>query len=185
MRERWQQYKTTYFVTRFLLDTGVFISYFGRENEFRRTDIAKYLIDHIHSIGGIIFYSQRTYNELRKKDWGQREQFLEKCTLGSYHFGNETFGEIEGTWENIGSRLNNDSDGEYQLSEQLNQYLRKDRDIRDRGILLDAIKNECQYFIHENPNDFDRVPQEITDDFNLIVLNLLNIDKNLIKTLIK
>lgn len=170
---------------RLLLDTGVFISYFGRPENSFRTEKARVLIRHINQIQGEILYSQRTLYELKERDWASREEFINQCTLASYHFGNETIEKIEGTWENIGSLFNNDADGEFQLSEELNLYLIKERDTRDRGILLDAIKNECDYFIHENPRDFNRVPKEMKRKFKIIVINLLALELQGIESAIK
>lgn len=161
---------------RLLLDTGVFISYFGRSESKLRTEKARALIRHIDNTKGEILYSQRTFYELKERDWEKRKKFISQCKLASYHFGNETISQIEGTIENIGSICNNYADGEFQLSEKLNQYLLRERDIRDRGILLDAVKNECNFFIHEKPNDFDRVPVKTLKKFGVKIINLLELE---------
>lgn len=166
---------------KFFLDTGVFISYFGRKSDSTRTINAKLLIDHIDDISGEILYSQRTYHELKKHEWKKRKTFLKQCTLSSYHYGNESFNEIDGTFDNIGSIWNNDKGDEYKLSNELFKYMSKYRELHDRGILLDAIMNNCNYFIHENPNDFNLIPKEITNQFNLIVIDLIKVGKDVTK----
>ena len=161
---------------RVLLDTGVIISYCGRhEDSFRETKAQK-LIEYLKANSFDIFYSQRTQNELKVKPSEVREKFLSECKLAAYYIGNETCDKIEGTWENIGSLWDNESDGEFGLSERINIWLKKERDLQDRGILLDAIKNGCVYFIHENPKDYSKIPTDLFDDFDLKCVNLLNID---------
>lgn len=169
-----------------LLDTGVFISYFDRPEDKSREEKARKLIDHIkHKLQGEIVYSQRTFHELKNKNWNRRKKFLEDCQMSKYYIGNETYDKIEGTWENIGSLFNNDSDGEFQISEKLIKFLSKDRDFRDRGILLDALKNNCDYFIHENPKDFNKIPIALIENYSLKIINLLEIDYDDIEKKIK
>jgi hypothetical protein len=159
-----------------LLDTGVFISYFGRSNEPEREVKARLLIDFFINLDFDIYYSQRTQYELNVEPSEIRNEFLNKCILANYYFGNETVDQIEGTSENIGSLINNDSDGEFDLAEGISNWLLKLRDIRDRGILLDAIKSECKFFIHENPKDFNKIPTEFFKEYGLICINLLELE---------
>ena len=159
-----------------LLDTGVFISYFGRANEPQRVTKARGLMNYFRNKDIDILYSQRTQNELNVIPSETRTEFLNNCIMAEYFFGNETIDQIEGTSENIGSLSDNDSDGEYGISERINTWLIKDRDLRDRGILLDAIKNKCNFFIHENPKDYKKVPIELYREFNLKCINLLELE---------
>jgi hypothetical protein len=96
--------------------------------------------------------------------------------MAKYYVGNETWDQIDGTWENIFSLWDNDSDGEFQISEKINSWLNKNRDLKDRGILLDAIRNQCRYFIHENPKDYNKIPHEFFIEFNLVCIDLLSVE---------
>jgi len=159
-----------------LLDTGVFISYCGRLNSPERENKVRSLFDYLLIGNFEILYSQRTENELKRHFSEERRQLLQKCTLASYHFGSEPWDQIEGKIENIGSIINNDSDGEFQLHKRLNTFLKNKKDFRDKGILLDAIQNKCNFFIHENPNDFKKIPIELFKEFNIKCINLLEIN---------
>ena len=161
---------------RVLLDTGVLISFFGRENDKERTDKAKKLILYLQEQNFEILYSQRTLNELMIHPSQTRTEFLNQCTLAKYYIGNEKWNEIVGTWENIYS-LWNGSNEESETAEKINIWLKKERDLIDRGILLDAIFNDCSYFIHENPKDFDKISIEFLKEFRLSNINLLKVDE--------
>lgn len=161
---------------RVLLDTGVLISYFGREEDKERTDKAEKLILYLQEQKFEILYSQRTENELMKKPSQIRTEFLKKFTRARYYWGNEKWEEVDGTWENICSTWNG-SNEESEIAEKIESWLNKERDLRDRGILLDAIFNDCNYFVHENPKDFDKISIEFLKEFRLSNINLLKVDE--------
>ena len=167
---------------RVLLDTGVLISFFGRENDKERTDKAKKLILYLQEQNFEILYSQRTQNELMKKpsltctEFLTRTEFLKKCTLARYYSGNENWEEIDCPWENIYSPWNGSKE-ESEIAARIEIWLKKEKDLYDRGILLDAILNGCSYFIHENPKDFDKISIEFWKEFKLSNINLLKVDE--------
>ena len=156
-----------------LLDTGVIISFCGRSGFFERETTAKELINYLKSNNFEIFYSQRTLNELNKKPSIQRNVILSQLKLAGYYYGNETIDQIEGAWGNISSLWNNSVNGELELANRVKGWLTKEKDLRDRGILLDAIMNQCSFFVHENPNDFSKIPAAFLKEFDLRCINLL------------
>ena len=109
---------------RVLLDTGVFISYFGRATEPEREIKAKRLIEYSKGKNFEILYSQRTQNELMRKPSQTRTEFLKKCTLAKYYSGNEKWEEGDGTWENMFSPWNGSKE-ESETAEKIKNWLKK------------------------------------------------------------
>ena len=155
-----------------MLDTGVIISLIDRQDQ-KRKEFAKSIYTFLISENIKIVYSQRTKNELQRKPSKDRLDFLSNHEMTSYFLGNEKWEQIEGTCENIAS-LWNINKKETQLYNRLNKWLRKNRDLQDRGILLDAVFNNCRYFIHENPNDFKKVPIDFWEEFKIVEIDLIN-----------
>lgn len=155
-----------------ILDTGVIISLIDREDPDRRK-LAKSVYEFLKSNGVQILYSQRTKNELLKKPSEQRLDFLKNHEMSPYFLGNENWEQIEGTWENIASSWNT-SEEETEIYNRLNSWLKKEKDLQDRGILLDAVYSGCSYFIHENPRDFKKIAPEFWNEFKIIEFDLIN-----------
>lgn len=82
---------------------------------------------------------------------------LEKFALLPYNFGDETRDKIDEKFENIGNPWNNEE--EYKIAVELNNKLPGEKNQYDRGILLDAIQNDCQYLINENWTDFNKMSE--------------------------
>ncbi len=160
---------------RVLLDTGVLISAIDREDVPERMQRAQELISYLRLHKFQIFYSQRTERELLVTNVEARKRFLETLSLAKYYIGYETWDQISGTWENIGSTWNQEG-GEMELSIQLKSWLKRERDLKDRGILLDAIFNGCTMFVHENPKDFGKIPSDFLNEFKINCVNLLELD---------
>jgi predicted nucleic acid-binding protein len=158
-----------------ILDTGVWISYFGREENKQRTEMAKNLFKILSDSSFEILFSQRTENELNQKPSLERQTFLKKFDRATYYKGNETWNQIQGTWENIGS-LWESSEVETTTAIKIKNWLKREKDIEDRGILLDAVFNGCKFFIHENPNDFNKISLDFWEEFDIQNINLLEIE---------
>lgn len=156
---------------RALLDTGVIISLIDREDPYRQKN-AREIFNLLEFSDVEVVYSERTKNELLQRPSEERVTFLNKYRMGKYFIGLETWDKIEGTWENIQSEWNG-QDKETEIYRKLMTWLKKDRDLQDRGILLDAIANDCQMFIHENPKDFKKIPDEFWAEFNIVELDLI------------
>lgn len=159
---------------KFLLDTGVWISYFGRVGFPERTTKAKQLFDLFNGLSHEVLFSYRTENELKKWQWNERKPILELYNRATYYVGEETMGQIQGHWNNIGSTWEL-SALESETAIKIKKWLNKDRDLNDRGILLDAVFNGCSFFMHENPNDYDKIDPHFWIDFNIVNVDLLSI----------
>ena len=155
-----------------LFDTGVIISLCDREDKERKTK-ASHLYGILKKNGFEVCFSERSKNELLIKPSESRIHFLEIHPMVSYFIGNETWDQIEGSWENLSSDWNT-SDIESEIHERIGNWLRRNRDLQDKGILLDAILNKCKLFVHENPKDYNRVPYEFWSEFGLVEIDLLN-----------
>ncbi len=158
-----------------ILDTGVWISYFGREENVQRTKMARNLFKILSDSSFEILFSQRTENELNQKPSLERQTFLKNFNRATYNKGDETWNQIQGTWENIGS-LWESSEVETTTAIKIKNWLKREKDIEDRGILLDAVFNGCKFFIHENPKDFNKINLDFWEEFDIQNINLLEIE---------
>lgn len=160
-----------------MLDTNVLISALGRstDTDNRLQQIAESVIQKCLDSGFKMCISERTTREL-EKGWNSGNITLERIekerkllvqfSFLSYHMGNETWDKIEGKWENIGSLWNNEE--ESAIADEIEALLPGTRNQHDRGILLDAIYNDCYVVISENWSDFKRI-REIGSEYGVRV----------------
>jgi len=80
--------------------------------------------------------------------------------------GNETGDKIDGQFENVGSLWNNEE--ESTIAVEIEALLPGSKHQHDRGILLDAIYNDCDVVISENWSDFRRI-REIGSEYGVSV----------------
>ncbi len=175
-----------------VLDTGVIISLIDRRDETKMAN-AKALYKILVEKNVRVVYSQRTKYELIEDprieariksgeiNFRAREEFLQNHTMLPYYVGNETWGQCIGTWDNIGSlwggglKPSPDSiETEVTTHNRIQSYLKKQKDLKDQGILLDAVFSKCDYFIHENPKDFGKISDEFWREFKLKEINHLS-----------
>ncbi len=157
-----------------LLDTSVWISSFrprpvsSDPNNIRHPrakNIIQYLVDNNYEI----CYSERSRIELAKDT--KRDVLNDFTMLGSHDL-NFTWEEQDTLWENSKSIWGDES--EVVFGDKLERLLPNKKNLYDRGIFGDAVKEKCQIIIHEDGN-FDRLEVEsITND--ILQINLLNID---------
>ena len=165
-----------------MFDTNVLFSALKRINDKdgSRCKLANKVIEKCDELGLKKCISERTLREFEvgweKKNLSEdrieeEKSILEKFVMLPYHRGDETQDKIYGNWENIGSLWNNEE--EYKIAVELNNKLPGEKNQYDRGILLDAIQNDCQYLINENWTDFDKM-SEIAKSFGIEVTTTKN-----------
>lgn len=149
-----------------LFDTNVLISRLGRRTDtdsslFSR---AKHTINKCDKLNWTKCISERTLREFEvgwnsgniSKDKIKKEKSLiEKFTVLGYHAGNEKWEDIDGHWENIRSLWNNEE--ESKIADKIKAQLKEDEHRHDRGLLLDAIQNNCEIVISEDLSDFKKI----------------------------
>ncbi|MCK4295360.1 MAG: hypothetical protein KAX28_01730 [Candidatus Marinimicrobia bacterium] len=165
-----------------LFDTTVIFSALGRKNDQDgyRYRLANKLIEKCDELGLKKYISERTKCEfedgwkvknLSEDRIEEEKSLLEKFSLLPYHYGDETWNKINGKPENIESLWNNEE--EDKIATKLNKKLPGEKNKRDRGILLDAIMNDCKFVINENWIDFDRM-YEIAKSFGIEITTTKN-----------
>lgn len=154
------------------LDTGVIISYVDRKDIQRRKK-AREIVDFLVDFNVVLLYSERTEIELKLDERPKRTKLLKKMDKAAFYIGNENWETIDGHWENIKSRFDV-AKNEQNVHNQIEKWLTKRRDLRDRGILLDAAFNECDFFLHENPRDYGKIDANFWREFNIVELDLIN-----------
>ena len=149
-----------------LFDTSVLFSALVRKNDKNliRFKIANKVIERCNILNYTKCISERTMREfefgwdnknLSENIIEKEKSFLKEYEVQYYHSGDETFDKIDGNFDNNGSLFNNEE--ENKIAEELNNKLPGEINQHDRGILLDAIQNSCQYVINENWNDFNKM----------------------------
>lgn len=158
-----------------LFDTSVLFSALVRKNDKNliRYKIANKVIERCNILNYTKCISERTMREfefgwdnknLSENRIEKEKSFLKEYEVQYYHFGDETFDKIDGHFDNIGSLLNNEE--ENKIAEELNNKLSGEINQHDRGILLDAIMNNCNIVINENWSDFNKM-SEIAKSYNV------------------
>ncbi|MBU4445095.1 hypothetical protein KJ656_08450 [bacterium] len=131
-----------------------------------RFKIANKVIERCNILNYTKCISERTMREfefgwdnknLSKNKIEKEKSFLEEYEVQYYHFGDETFDKIDGHFDNIESLWNNEE--ENKIAEELNKKLPGEINQHDRGILLDAIMNNCNIVINENWSDFNKMSE--------------------------
>lgn len=149
-----------------LFDTNVLISAMGRktdtDHQLQKTaeSVIQKCLDNCFKL----CISERTMREF-EKGWSSgkigneqienEKKLLERIRILPYHTGNETWDKIDGNWENIGSLWNNEE--ESTIAVKIEALLPGSKHQHDRGILLDAIYNDCDVVISENWSDFGKI----------------------------
>jgi len=157
-----------------LVDTTVFISAYGSRSATERGICARRVLDYVESRKDefIVCKSARTLRELSPPI---RE--LDRFETVPYHWMDERWEDIEGTWGNIGSRWGNGQERE--LADAARDALpdkgKRPNVRRDRGILGDAVFAGCAFLLTEDEKDFDRLAP-IAERCRLRVINLLKLD---------
>ena len=156
-----------------LLDTSVWISYFGQRKEKSRISVAESLFRYFDENEKIveICYSERTLNELESNDY---RDVLKRYSLVVSHILDLNWEEIDLKWENIHTKWGDSS--EVELGDDLKKELPDNKhksQKADRGIYGDAILEECNMIIHENPKDFNKL-QEDASKRGIEIINLLD-----------
>ncbi len=165
-------------VKRLLLDTGVWISYFGtrQRSEQERIDTARKIIDYCLKENFKLFYSPYVENELnlgnslnRSKNIEVMRKIADKLPA---HTGNDTWDQIDVTYEDWGSKWNNVEEVKLgnKLQEQLPDKKNKSNRI-DRNTVVTAINQKIDIILHENPRDFDKI-----DVKGIFIVDLLSIE---------
>ena len=164
---------------RVLIDTGVWMSYSGkfRDAEQHRIERAKSVIDYLHEHKDLfeICYSERTERELKKYEI--YDMPLNASLLPS-HIADQTWGETEEIWNNIGTTWGDEE--EIKLGKEIQSKLpNKTKKINrnDRGIFADAIQEGCRVLIHENPRDYNELTEE-AEKYGVVLIDLINTDYN-------
>jgi len=151
-----------------LFDTSVLFSALGRNNDknLNRYKFANNVIEKCDNLNYTKCVSERTVQEFEygwnngnlSDDRIEKEKyFLKEYEVQRYHHGDETWDKIHCKWGNNGSLWNNKE--ERKIAGELNKKLPGERNRYDRGILLDAVQNGCQYVINENWNDFYKMSE--------------------------
>lgn len=143
-----------------VLDTGPWISALGVRgpSDQSRQEKAKKVLALLTArpTEFTVYYSQRS--ELELPNHMDATLVFNNYQRLPYHSLDETWGEVEGTWENWGSMW--DDVGEEALGATAKMKLPdkpKKSNQRDRGICGDAILEKCQFLLHENPRDMNRL----------------------------
>lgn len=157
-----------------LLDSSVIVSLIDR-NDQDRSPSAQKLFRLLKERNIKVVYSQRTKYELLNIETPQRIHFIEENEMLPCYIGNDVWGECFCTWDNIKSTWNFD-ETESLIHSQIQSYIKKNDSFMDRGILLDAIFSRCDFFIHENPSDFGKIPTNFWDEFDIYEIDLLKLD---------
>jgi hypothetical protein len=157
-----------------VLDSGPWISALGVRpaSEAARQQKAKELLAFLNAQPAefTVYYSQRSEIELPKHM--DASLVFNRYQRLPYHTLDECWEQIEGTWDNVGTKWDDATEEEF--GKETNKGLsdkRKERNKRDHGIYGDAIFEKCQFLLHENPKDFKRL---VTDaaKHGLIVIDL-------------
>ncbi len=167
--------------TRILLDTGVWISFFGRTDPklTKRTELAREVIRHCQSKGYQLFYCPQVELELSRGTNGAdniaQMKIIAEAVDG--HTGNETWDQIDAvTWDTWGTKWGDTE--EHELGETLEAQLpdkSKKSNKNDRSIVVTAKHENIKIILHENPKDFDKLD---VDEVSLIDLtSIQNIDE--------
>ncbi len=163
---------------RILLDTSVWISYFGerKQEHINRMELARIIINYCLEKKMTLFYCPQIEAELRKGSHATRNENIEQMKkiaeeiLG--HTGNEKWGQMSPvTWDKWGTKFGDKSESE--LGDKLESQLpdKNNKSNRtDRSILVSAIKENIHIFLHENPQDFNKIKSD-----EILLINLLEI----------
>jgi len=153
-----------------LFDTNILISALGRlkdiNNELK--DRANKVIQICDERSWEKCISIRTRTEI-ETGWNNpktsKHKILKEKNLLSlffvlpYHHGNENYEEVDANWEEDESIFGDDEESE--IAEEFEKLLPWDEENvrRDRGILIDAIKNKCNIVVSEDWSHFEKVRQ--------------------------
>lgn len=160
-----------------LFDTNILFSALGRPKDINNEleDHAKKVIQICDERSWEKCISIRTRTEI-EKGWNnpktdEHKILKEKILLSlffvlPYHHGNENWEEVDANWEEDESIY-----GDYEESENASNIEAligggENNVRRDRGILIDAIKNKCQIVVSEDWNHFKKVKQ-IANGYNI------------------
>jgi hypothetical protein len=164
-------------VKRLLLDTGVWISYFGnrKQSEQKRIDTARNIINYCLREKIKLFYCPYVENELnlghnlnKAKNIEEMKKIADKLPA---HIGNDTWDQIDVKFEDWGSKWNNDE--EVKLGNELQKQLpnKKNKSNRvDRNMVVTAVNQKINIILHENPKDYNKI-----DVKGIFFVDLLNI----------
>ncbi len=150
-----------------LFDTNVLISTIGRakhDEDNSRFYYSNFVIAKCDKLKLEKCISERTIREFEKgwksgrfsqEQMKKEKLILDKFVTLGYHSGNEFWEEIDGTWDNWYTKWGDK--GESKIADEIKKDLKNDRHKHDRGILLDAIQNDCEIIVSENWSDFGKI----------------------------
>lgn len=167
---------------RILLDTSVWISYFGDrpENCKARIELSRNIITYCLAQKMQLFYCSYVEFELNQANQKNRPENIEKMKLIAEnipaHTGNDTLDQIvDVTWENWGSLWNIEEEETFgdELQKQLPDKKNKSN-RRDRNIIVTAKYENIDAILHENPKDFKKIKTDSMTIIDLTKLDSLN-----------
>lgn len=153
-----------------IFDTNILFSALGRPQDINNElkDRANKVIQICDERSWEKYISIRTRTEI-EKGWNNPKtseyKILKEKNLLSlffvlpYHHANENWEEVDANWEEDESIFGDDEESE--IADNIEALLggSENNVRRDRGILIDAVKNECQIVVSENWEHFKKVRQ--------------------------
>jgi hypothetical protein len=103
-----------------------------------------------------IVYTNDVKIEVLRKSTEKMNEFLNSHRQIPYFVGVRTWDEIEATWDDIGSVFNDNGEEHIDIV----KYLKRTERSMDDGILNDAICYKADLFVHFNPKDYNRLPED-------------------------
>jgi len=159
-----------------LIDTSVWISYFGRkpdnEKNNKRSKLASEVIKYCQKNKIDLFFCAYIESELKNEKNIESMKKISKKV--STHFGNDFWDENDVNWEECGSKWGDKEEGVWadELKSQLPDKKKKSNRV-DRNIVLTAIQQNINIILHENPKDFNRLSDDRIQIIDLCKLNSL------------
>lgn len=164
-----------------LIDTGVWMSYFGqrRADEYKKVEKAKELFNHLDASKSNynVWYSERNWQELECAD---SRRALAKYSMLPSHILSQKFEKTPEIIDNIGTKMGNHK--ELDLEMEILEILPGEKQYRDRLIYADAILENCDFLIHEDPKDFNLLTEHakkyglvLIDQYSNDISGIINI----------